>query len=153
MTPKIHMNQSAESSFNSRVKSCYYLVFKERIVKVDIKAVSKRYIGWFPLDRICHIQCLTSINKLWTFLSKINMDNLHESSSADKWWSKFEGSVKGNGETQTWLPLYLMKIVLWVKTKYLLSLFLSASPTKPEKYNFFKKKISLLKVLQRAYQQ
>jgi hypothetical protein len=58
-------------------------VFKERVVKVYIKAVSKCYIGWFLLDRICHIQCLTRINKLWTFLSKINMNNLQECNSSN----------------------------------------------------------------------
>ena len=40
-----------------------------------------------------------------------------------------------------------MTIFLWVNRKYLLSLFLSASPTKPEDL----KKVSLEKVLQRAH--
>ena len=51
-------------------------MFKERIVQVHIKAMSKCYVRWFPLDRICHVHCLIRINKLWTFLGKINMDNL-----------------------------------------------------------------------------
>lgn len=68
---------SCKDFLNCKNIYLYYLVFKERIVQIHIKAVSKCYVCLFPFDRICHVQCLVHINKLWAFLSKINMDNLH----------------------------------------------------------------------------
>ena len=36
-----------------------YLMLKEWVVQVNIKALGKRDISFLPLDGICHLQCLS----------------------------------------------------------------------------------------------
>lgn len=52
------------------------LMFKERIVQVDIKTASKSDISRNPFDRICHVQISSSLQRLWDILSEINMNDL-----------------------------------------------------------------------------
>jgi hypothetical protein len=57
-------------------KKMLYLMLKERIVEVDIKAASKSDISRNPFDRISQIQMFSCLQRLWDILSEINMNDL-----------------------------------------------------------------------------
>lgn len=60
----------------SILKAKLYLMLKERMVQVDIKATPESDIGRIPFDRICHVQMFSYFQRLWDILSEINMNNL-----------------------------------------------------------------------------
>lgn len=109
------------------------LVFKERVIQVDIKAMCKSDICRCPFNRICHIQCSTNFQWFWTLLREINMNNLQENSqlenvqnnSTKKGTKKQSHIPDTNQKGETWSLLYLTSILLWVYRTCLLSLFLS----------------------------
>jgi len=53
-----------------------YLMLKEGVVQVNIKATCKTDISQRPFDRICHPQHCPSFKGLWILLCEIDMNNL-----------------------------------------------------------------------------
>ena len=60
----------------STVLNHCYLMLKEGVVQVNIKATCKTDISQSPFDRVCQVQNSTRFKWLYIFLCKIDVNNL-----------------------------------------------------------------------------
>lgn len=74
---KLKNHQVEEKRFEFH-QGIYYLVLKERIIQVYIKATRKCYTCWCPIDWKYHVQFLSRFQQFAVFLGDINMNDLQE---------------------------------------------------------------------------
>lgn len=89
-------------------------MFKKWVIQVNFKTTSKTDIGWFPFDRICHVQCSPSLQRLWALLRNIDMNDLQEQSHGENEYADYPPKLDEMIKSQTWSLLYLIWMFLCV---------------------------------------